>query len=149
MREGVRGSKKQVWLISKSNLSWSYYFLRNCKIFVYDKNMGRQSLGVLLSPIQNIGANWPKSAFLNQYFQKYLFLSVQTCLKDRFCQVLHASVSFMSRYVLILKMSAKNGQKCPFFTKTSFSQNHAGTDFWYRNDARKLRFGLEVPLDSI
>ena len=54
-REGGPGSKKQVWLISKSNLSWSYYFLRNRKIFIYDENMARQSLGVLLGPIQNIG----------------------------------------------------------------------------------------------
>ena len=54
-RGGVQGSKKQVWLITKSNLSWSYYFLRNRKIFVYDENMARQSSGVLLGPIQNIG----------------------------------------------------------------------------------------------
>ena len=40
---GGPGSKKQVWLISKSNLSWSYYFLRNRKIFVYEGNMARQS----------------------------------------------------------------------------------------------------------
>ena len=54
-REGGRGSKKQVWLILKSNLSWSCYFLRNRKIFAYDENMVRQSSGVLLSLIQNIG----------------------------------------------------------------------------------------------
>ena len=48
------GSKKQVWLISKSNLSWSLYILRNHKIFVYDKNITRQSFGVLVSPKQNI-----------------------------------------------------------------------------------------------
>ena len=54
-REGSPGSKKEVWLISKSNLPWSYYFLQNRKIFVYDENMARQSSGVLLGPIQNIG----------------------------------------------------------------------------------------------
>ena len=44
-RGGGPGSKKQVWLISKSNLSWSYYFLQNRKIFVDDENMARQSSG--------------------------------------------------------------------------------------------------------
>ena len=47
--------KKQVWLISKSKLSCSYYFLQNLKIFIYDEDMARQSLGVSLIPIQNIG----------------------------------------------------------------------------------------------
>ena len=54
-RGGGPGSKKQVWLILKSNLSLSCYFLQNCKIFVYDKNMTRQSSGILLIFIQNIG----------------------------------------------------------------------------------------------
>ena len=30
-----------------------------------------------------------------------------------------------------------------------FSQNHAGTDVFFKNDARKLKFGPEVPLISI
>ena len=47
-RGGVRGSKKQVWPISKSNLSWSYHFLQNFKLFVYDENIARQSSRVLI-----------------------------------------------------------------------------------------------------
>ena len=71
-QEGGQGSKKQVWLISKSNLSCSYYFLRNSKIFVYDENMARQSSGVLLSPIQNIGGKMTKNGHFRQTFSKVL-----------------------------------------------------------------------------
>ena len=71
-RGGGPGSKKQVWLISKSNLSWSYYFLQNRKIFVYDENMARQSSGVLLSPIQNIGVKMTKNGHFRSIFSKVL-----------------------------------------------------------------------------
>ena len=50
------GAKKQVWLISKINLSWSYYFLWNHWI-ICDKNMTLQSWRVWFSPIQYIGKN--------------------------------------------------------------------------------------------
>ena len=43
----------------------------------------------------------------------------------------------------------KTGKFWLFFTKMRFSQNHAGTDFFFKNDARKLKFGPEVPLNSI
>ena len=62
------------------------------QIFVYEENMARQSSGVLLGPIKNLGG---KTTILDQYFQEYLSLSVQTCLKVRFYQVLHVSVSVM------------------------------------------------------
>ena len=92
---GPGGQKKQVWLISKSNLSWSHYFLRNCKIFVYDEKMARQSSGILLGPIQNIGSKMTE----NDHFRSIFSKTVQTCLKVRFYQVLHVSVSLMCRNV--------------------------------------------------
>ena len=42
----------------------------------------------------------------------------------------------------------KNGQVFVIFTKTLFSQNHARTDFFFKNEARRLIFGLVVPLHS-
>ena len=33
-----------------------------------------------------------------------------------------------------------------FSTKMWFSQNHTSTDFFFKNEARKLKFGLVVPL---
>ena len=33
--------------------------------------------------------------------------------------------------------------------KYDFPQNHAGTDFFFKNEARKLKFGLVVPVYSI
>ena len=36
-----------------------------------------------------------------------------------------------------------------FFTNMRFSQNHVGMDFVFKNDARKVKFGPEVPLNSI
>ena len=35
------------------------------------------------------------------------------------------------------------------FTKMCFSQNYSGTDSVYKNHARKLKFGLEVPLTGL
>ena len=89
--------------------------------------------GITQSHTKYRGVKWPKTTILDQYFQKYLSLSVQTCLKVRFYQVLHVSVSFMCRNVQILKIWAKNGQKSPFFTKTRFSQNHLKWIFSFKN----------------
>ena len=36
-----------------------------------------------------------------------------------------------------------------FFTKTWFSQNHAGTLFVFKNEAGKMKFGLVVPQYTI
>ena len=36
-----------------------------------------------------------------------------------------------------------------FLTKMGFSQNHTGTLFFFKNEARKLTFGLVVPLYGI
>ena len=36
-----------------------------------------------------------------------------------------------------------------FGYKTRFSQNHAGTDFFFKNEARKLKFGLVLSLYGI
>ena len=52
-RGGVWG-KKKFGLYQSPTCLKSYYFLRNRKIFVYDENMARQSLGLFLIPIQNI-----------------------------------------------------------------------------------------------
>ena len=41
------------------------------------------------------------------------------------------------------------GQMLLFFMKTRFSQNHTGTDFFFKNEARMLKFGLVLPLYSI
>ena len=80
--------------------------------------------GITQSYTKYRGVKWPKTTILDQYFQKYLSLTVQTCLNVRFYHVLHVSVSFMYRNVQILKIWAKHRQKSPFFTKTRFSQNH-------------------------
>ena len=102
--------------------------------------MGQKSLSALwdvgvmgVDAMGTLRLEWPKMTILDQYFQKYLSLSVQTCLKVRFYQVLHVSVSFMCRNVQILKIWAKNGQKSPFFTKTRFSQNHLKWMFSFKN----------------
>ena len=36
-----------------------------------------------------------------------------------------------------------------FFTKTQFSQNHASKNFFFKNEARKLKFGPGVLLYGI
>ena len=124
--------KKQVWLKSKSNQSWSYHFLRNRKFFVYDKNIARQSSAVLQNIIQ--GDKMTNTAIFDQYFQKYQYLSVQTCLKVRFYQVLH-DVSFMSRNIEILKIWAKNDQKVPFSQKRVFLK------ITFRSSPSKIKLG--------
>ena len=90
-REGIPGSKKQVWLISKSNLSWCYYFLRKWKIFVYDENKTRQSLRVLLSPIQNIGGKMNKNDNFRSIFSTVL---VSQCPNLPKSQILSNSTCF-------------------------------------------------------
>ena len=74
-RGGGPGSKKQVWLISKSNLSWSYYFSRNRKIFVYDENMVRQSFK-MADFWQKTAKSWKKIKNSKIYFQHFLGLMV-------------------------------------------------------------------------
>ena len=76
--------------------------------------------GVAHSHTKYRGIKWPKSAIFDQYFQKYLSLSVQTCLKVRFYQVLHVSVILISRNVEILKIWAINGKTANFSQKHDF-----------------------------
>ena len=64
--------------------------------------MARQIFGILLSPIQNIGEKVTKTTIFYQYFQKYLSLNVQICLKYRFYQVLEGSGRFMCGNIEIL-----------------------------------------------
>ena len=59
--------------------------------------------GVAHSHTKYRGIKWPKLAIFDQYFQKYLFLSVQTCIKVRFYQFLHISVIMISRNVNIFE----------------------------------------------
>ena len=68
---GGSGVQKQIWLISKSNLSWSYYFLQHCKILVNDENLARQKFeGTAQSHTKNRGIECPKTTIFYQYFQK-------------------------------------------------------------------------------
>ena len=39
--------------------------------------------------------------------------------------------------------------KLAIFYKNAIFSKHVGTDFFFKNDARKLKFGLGVPLYSI
>ena len=52
---GGSGVKKTSLAYIKVQPVMELLLLQKRKIFVYDKNMGRQSLGVLLCPMQNIG----------------------------------------------------------------------------------------------
>ena len=56
---------------------------------------------------------------------------------------------FIGRNAKMCKLLTKSVKFWLFFTKTQFSQNDGGTGFFFKNEARKLKFGLAVPLYSI
>ena len=56
---------------------------------------------------------------------------------------------FVGKNAKIGEILTKTGKFWLVFTKMRFSQNHVGTDFFFKNDARKLKFGPGVPLYSI
>ena len=58
-------------------------------------------------------------------------------------------VDFVGNDAKIWEISIKTVKFLLFFTKAWFSQNHVGTDFFFKNDAKELTFGPEVPLNSI
>ena len=120
---GGSGVKKKVWLmyIKVQPVMGSIIFteLQNLRLWQkYDTSKFRD---IGQSHTKYRGIKWPKTFFF-QYFQKCLSLSVQTCPKVRFYQVLHVSVSFVCRNDDILKIWAKNGPKSSFFTKMRFSK---------------------------
>ena len=53
---------------------------------------------------------------------------------------------FIDQIVKIWEILMKIGKIWPIFTKNVFSQTYAVTDSIHKNEARKLKFGLEVPL---
>ena len=53
---------------------------------------------------------------------------------------------FMDQIVKIWETLIKIGKIWLIFRKMRFSQNYAGTNSIHKNEARKLKFGLEVPL---
>ena len=116
MNWGHLKARGGVWGVKKTSLAYIkdqpvmelllFTELKNLRLW---RKYGASKFGgITQSHTKYRGVIWPKTTILDQYFQKYLSLSVQTCLKVRFYQVLHVSVGFM----------------CPFFTKTRFSQNH-------------------------
>ena len=56
---------------------------------------------------------------------------------------------FIGRNTKIWEILTKSVKFWLFFTKTQFSQNHAATDFFFKNEARKLKFGPGAPLFGI
>ena len=56
---------------------------------------------------------------------------------------------FIGRNTKNLEISTKSIKFWLFLTKTRFSQNQAGTDFFLKNESRKLKFGPDVPLYGI
>ena len=53
--------------------------------------------------------------------------------------------------ILLVEMQKfeKTVKICLFFKKAWFSQNHAGTDFFFKNEAKKLKFGPGVSVYGI
>ena len=56
---------------------------------------------------------------------------------------------FIGRSTKISEISTKSIKFWLYFTKTRFSQNHTGTDFFLKNECRKLKFGPDIPLYGI
>ena len=48
---------------------------------------------------------------------------------------------FIGTNAKIREILMESGKFLAFFAKTRFSQNHAITDFFIENEARKLKFG--------
>ena len=71
-REGGSRVKKTSLVYIKVQPVVELLLFTDIKIFVYDKNMARQSSGVLLSPIQNIGGKMTKNSHLRSIFSKVL-----------------------------------------------------------------------------
>ena len=53
---------------------------------------------------------------------------------------------FIDQIVKIWGILIKVGKIWPTFTKMHLSQNYAGMDSIHKNEARELKFGLDVPL---
>ena len=107
---GASRVKKSLNYIKVQPVMELLLFMESQNLRLWRKYGASKFGGITQSHTKYRGVKWPKTTILDQYFQKYLSLSVQTCLKVRFYQVLHVSVSFMCRNVQILKIWAKNGQ---------------------------------------
>ena len=82
----------------------------------------------------------------------FLFFELRcsrSCWNGRVLLVLTKLGNFIGNNTKIWEMLTKAIKFWLFFTKTWFSQNHASTDFFFKNKARKLKFVLVVPLYSI
>ena len=53
---------------------------------------------------------------------------------------------FVGKNAKFWELLTKLGKFWLIFTKTRFSQNYACADFLHKNEAMKLKLGLEVPL---
>ena len=113
-RGGSRVKKTSLAYIKVQPVMELLLFTESQNLRLWRKYGASKFRGITQSHTKYKGVKWPKTTILEQYFQKYLSLTVQTCLKVRFYQVLHVSVSFMCRNVQILKIWAKNGQKDHF-----------------------------------
>ena len=103
-REGGPGKKKtSLAYIKVQPVMESLFFtaLKNLRLCL--KYNASKFGGIVQSHTKYRELKWPKTALFDQYFQKYLSVSVQTFPKVRFYQVLLASICFTCRNVEILK----------------------------------------------
>ena len=56
---------------------------------------------------------------------------------------------FVGKNAKIWEILMKLGKFWLLFTKTRFSKNHTGTNSLHKNEARKLKLGIEVPLYGV
>ena len=82
----------------------------------------------------------------------FLYLDVRcwkTCLNGEDQLVSMKLDDFVRKNTKIREILTKLVDNWPLFTKMRFSKNHAGAHFFFKNDARKLKFGPGVPLYCI
>ena len=101
---------------------------------------------------QLLDRNLQKKFDRNVVFLVHIFLlsnlrSSQTCSNSEDYWVGTKLVDFTGKDIKIL---TKSGKFLLFFTKTHFSQKHAGTlDFFFKNEVRNLKFGVVVPQNCV
>ena len=78
------------------------------------------------------------------YFQFFYLKHSKTSWNGRFLLVLTKLVDFVSKNAKIWVMLIKTVIFLLFFTKTWFFQNHAGTDFFFINEAKEAEIWSNV-----
>ena len=141
---GGPGSFLDVWLIRRFLLWLNSRFLRSEAIAQCQKVIDFWGSAVRQLPLKNVKYEFSQNSVVLVHLFRFFDLRCSNVVENGWDRwVLTKLGDFIGKNANIWEILAKT------VTKIWFCQNQASTDFFFKNEGRKLKFGLVIPIYGI